>query len=150
LTDASVRLMPRRVRTGSSTAISATLSCSRRRDAGFDGLTNARLVKVPRAAASPAASKQQVATLVVASVVGTGQNGAHSKQLLAAARRELGAARIAFDAPLRAHGTVDAERGAGRRCMFEFAERQILDVHGSGVLDARKSARRRQRLARRL
>ncbi len=33
---------------------------------------------------------------------------------------------------------VDAERGAGRRCVFEFAERQILDVHGSGVLDARK------------
>jgi hypothetical protein len=36
----------------------------------------------------------------------------------------------------RAHGTVDAERGAGRRCMF--AERQILDVLGSGVLDACK------------
>ena len=28
----------------------------------------------------------------------------------------------------RAHGTVDAERGAKRRCVFEFAERQILDV----------------------
>jgi hypothetical protein len=27
--------------------------------------------------------------------------------------------------------TVDAERGAGRRCVLEFAKRQILDVHGS-------------------
>ena len=91
-------------------------------------------------------SKQQVAALVGTSVAdaGHGQHGAHSKQLLARARRELRAARIALDAPLLrrkahscAHGTIDAERGAGRRCVFEFAERQVLDVHGS-VLDARK------------
>jgi hypothetical protein len=50
-------------------------------------------------------------------------------QLLAAARCELGAARVALDAPLlrrkahsRAHGTVDAER----RCVFEFAEHRSL------------------------
>jgi hypothetical protein len=67
-------------------------------------------------------SKQQVAALVGTSVADAGQHNAHSKQLLVATRRELGAACIALDAPLlrrkthsRAHGTVDAERGAGRR-----------------------------------
>jgi hypothetical protein len=86
-------------------------------------------------------SEQQVAALVGASVADAGQHGAHSEQLLATARHELGAACIALDAPLlrrkahsRAHGTVHRARCRA----FEFAERQILDVHGSGVLDARK------------
>ena len=99
-------------------------------------------IESPRAAASPAASGTQQAASRCSR---RGQHGAHSKQLLARARRELRAARIALDAPLlrrkahsRAHGTVDAERGAKRRCVFEFAERQVIDVHGSGVLDARK------------
>jgi hypothetical protein len=90
-------------------------------------------------------SEEQVAALVGTSVADAGQHGAHSKQLLATTRRELRAARIALDAPLlrrkahsRAHDTIDAKRSAGRRCLFEFAERQVLDVHGSGVLDARK------------
>jgi hypothetical protein len=81
---------------------------------------------------------------LLSSVSNAGQHGAHRKQLLATARCELGAACIVLDAPLlrckvhsRAHGTVDAERGAGRRCVFEFAE-QVLDVHGS-VLDARNA-----------
>jgi hypothetical protein len=80
-------------------------------------------------------SEQQVAALVGASVADAGQHGAHSKQLLATARRELGAACIVLEAPLlqrkahsRAHGTVDAERGAKRRCVFEFAERQSKAV----------------------
>jgi hypothetical protein len=111
-----------------------------------DARTFAFAIESPRAASQRrrAHSKQQVAALVGPSVADAGQHGAHSKQLLATARRELRAARIALDAPLlrrkahSAHGTVDAERGAVRRCVFEFAERQILDVHGSGVLDACK------------
>jgi hypothetical protein len=92
-------------------------------------------IESPRAASQRRRthSKQQVAALVGASLADAGQHGAHSKQLLAAARRELRAARIALGAPLlrrkahsRAHGTVDGERGAGRRCVFEFAERQSL------------------------
>jgi hypothetical protein len=70
-------------------------------------------------------ASSKVAALVGASVADAGQHGAHSKQLLASARCKLGAACIALDAPLlrrkahsRAHGTVDAERGAGRRYMF--------------------------------
>jgi hypothetical protein len=87
-------------------------------------------------AAAASSTQRARAALVGASVANSGQHVAHSKQLLATATR-------APRGTHRSRRTAAATQSALARCraslrVIEFAERQILDVHGSDVLDARK------------